>query len=123
MEDTEEYSSTNIEGETHMMDREESEKYSKNPHRELLLHEEKIRNHVCGQCGYAASQKPHLKRHIEAVHENIRNHVCGECSYASSQKSALKKHRESVHNMGDRKIHLWTLFLQRAFRSDHLRYV
>ena len=36
---------------------------------------ENIRNHICGECGYAAAQKGVLKRHIEAVHENIKNQI------------------------------------------------
>ena len=80
-----------------MMDREESEKYSKNPHRELLLPEENIRNHICGKCGYAASQKSQLKTHIDGVHENIRNHICEECGYATTTKQNLKKHIDLKH--------------------------
>ena len=58
---------------------------------------ENIRNHVCGECGYAASRKDTLRRHIEGVHKNIRNHVCGDCGYAAKQKGDLKKHIEQVH--------------------------
>ena len=38
-----------------------------------------------------------MKKHIEAEHEKIRNHVCGECGYAASLKSELKKHIEAIH--------------------------
>ena len=58
---------------------------------------ENIRNHVCGESGYAASEKRDLKRHTEAVHKNIRNHVCGECEYAASYNGDLRKHVEGVH--------------------------
>ena len=57
---------------------------------------DKIKNHVCGECGYVASQKIHLKRHIEGVHENIK-HVCEKCGYAASQKGNLKTHIKAVH--------------------------
>ena len=46
---------------------------------------EKIKNHICKECGYAASQKNMLKKHIEVVHKNIRNHACGDCRYAASR--------------------------------------
>ena len=48
-----------------------------------------IRINVCGECGYAASEKAALKRHIKAVHKNISKHVCGECVYAASEKDTL----------------------------------
>ena len=35
--------------------------------------------------------------HIKAVLENIRNHVCAECGYAASMKSNLKQHIELFH--------------------------
>ena len=38
-----------------------------------------------------------MTRHIKAVHENIRDNVCGECGYAASQKWDLKKHIEAMH--------------------------
>lgn len=37
---------------------------------------EKIeRSHGNSVCGYAASEKRYLKRHIEEVHEKVRNNV------------------------------------------------
>ena len=38
-----------------------------------------------------------LKQQIEAVNEKIKSHVCRECGYASSRKSNLNQHIESVH--------------------------
>ena len=35
--------------------------------------------------------------HVEGVHKNLRNHVCGECGYAASYNGDLKKHVEGVH--------------------------
>ena len=60
-----------------------------------------IRNHICGECGYATSYKFDLKRHIEGVHEKIpkiKKHVCEDCGYASSHKGDLNKHIKGVHN-------------------------
>ena len=51
-------------------------------------------------CGYAATYKRDLKRHIEGVHESIK-HVCKECGYAASQKGDLLRHNEASHeNIG-----------------------
>ena len=63
-----------------------------------------IRNHVCGECGYAASEKGTLKQHIKAVHEKIKKHVCGECGYAAAKKDTLKSHMISIHKMSGNKL-------------------
>ena len=42
-----------------------------------------------------------MKRHIEVVQEKIRSHVCGDCGYAAAQLRVLMWHKESVHNMGE----------------------
>ena len=43
-----------------------------------------------------------MEKHIEGVHNNIRNHFCGECGYASPWKGALKlkQHVKAVHKIG-----------------------
>ena len=41
--------------------------------------------------------KGNLRKHIEAEHEKKRNHVCRECGYAASQKVSLMRHIEGVH--------------------------
>ena len=56
--------------------------------------------HVCSECGYAASQKVNLKKHIEAVHKKIR-HPCGQCGQAFSQKGDLKRHIAKEHAKGE----------------------
>ena len=61
---------------------------------------EKIKNHVCRECGYAASRKDALKHHIEAVHENIKNHVCRECGYAASYNRENEKIKNHVSRKG-----------------------
>ena len=45
-----------------------------------------------------------LKRHINTVHDKLRNHVCDECEFAASQKSNLRRHKEEVHSVGDKKF-------------------
>ena len=58
----------------------------------------------CEKCPYIPYNISSLKSHIKAVHDKIRNHVCGECGYAASQKINLKKHKNMVHRMGERKF-------------------
>ena len=38
-----------------------------------------------------------MKQHIKVVHEKIRNHKCGECKFAASGKRGLRRHLERVH--------------------------
>ena len=66
-----------------------------------VKHEAKLK---CEHCPYKTPQIKEMKRHIKRVHEKIRNHVCDKCGYAASQKHHLKSHNESVHNMGDKKF-------------------
>ena len=88
---------------------------------------DKIKNHVCDECGYEASEKrtlishrasvhkigdhkfkcvkcpyksnhsANLKKHILGVHDKIRNHVCKVCGFATSWKGTLNRHRATVH--------------------------
>ena len=94
----------------------------------------KMKNHVCEECGYAAARKMGLikhkqtkhkigdlqlkcekcpfttfskvaiKNHITDVHEKVKNLVCEECGFAALYSSGLKKHRDSVHAVGDKKF-------------------
>ena len=67
------------------------------------VHENLLR-HVCGECGFATSRKGHLSRHIEGVHLKIKNHVCRDCGYAAQLQHHLKEHMEFVHNTADKKF-------------------
>ena len=75
--------------------------YAASEKSKLKQHTEEVHNndryHVCGKCGCVASCKSKLKRHIEEVHMKIRKHVCGECGYAASRKNILRRHIEAVH--------------------------
>ena len=79
---------------------------------------EKIRNHVCGECGYAASRKSNLKKHIEAVHENIRKYVCKDCGYAASQSVTLKQHRAAIHKFSGKQLKCETSNSNEIFKSQ-----
>ena len=43
-----------------------------------------------------------MKKHVEQVHEKVRKHVCEDCGFAASQKCAFKKHKESAHSRRDK---------------------
>ena len=62
---------------------------------------DKIKNHVCGECGYACSHKSNLNKHRNYC---TGQYVCGECGYATSRMDSLKKHRDSAHNMGEKQF-------------------
>ena len=55
----------------------------------------------CGNCPYETFLSGDLKKHIRSQHEKIKDHVCEDCGYATSYKTALKVHRVCVHNMGE----------------------
>ena len=46
----------------------------------------RFRNHVCGECGHADSQKDSLEMHIKQVHLKIRCLVCEECGFVASKR-------------------------------------
>ena len=58
---------------------------------------DKIKDHICEECGYAASEKGDLKKHIDAVHNKGEKIKCGLCPYESSWKRHLVKHMRDKH--------------------------
>ena len=58
----------------------------------------------CEKCSYTTAVPSHLKSHVEGVHEKIRNHVCGDCGFAASQKSNLNKHKNMVHGRAEKRF-------------------
>ena len=55
-------------------------------------------NYPCDQCEYEATQKGHLKRHIEYKHDFVKvKYPCSECQYQSNSNSGLKRHRQNIH--------------------------
>ena len=44
----------------------------------------------CDQCPYNGKD---LKRHIKGVHDKIKDHICGRCGYAASRKHHLDSHK------------------------------
>ena len=45
--------------------------------------------------------RKNLKSHIKDVHDRIRDHVCSECGYATARKGSLDNHMLTVHKIGD----------------------
>ena len=43
-----------------------------------------------------------MRIHIKHMHDKLKDHVCEECGYAASEKGDLKKHRDAVHNTGEK---------------------
>ncbi|XP_060597542.1 zinc finger protein ZFAT-like [Ruditapes philippinarum] len=50
----------------------------------------------CDKCPYEATQKSHLKRHME-THEVIKKFVCGECKFSANTLGFLKVHYARFH--------------------------
>ena len=53
----------------------------------------------CDFCPFKAQGNAALQLHTQAIHEKIRNHVCEKCGYAATQKHALKQHIKNVHGV------------------------
>ena len=58
---------------------------------------DKLKDHVCEECGYAASEKGDLKKHRDAVHNTGEKFKCGLCPYESSWKRHVAKHMRDKH--------------------------
>jgi uncharacterized Zn-finger protein len=56
--------------------------------------------HRCDQCGTVLSTKPHLKRHIQAVHSDERRFICSfdNCGQSFTQSGNLNRHIKSFHD-------------------------
>ena len=73
-----------------------------NRHREYV-HTKGDVKFKCDQCPYKSISKGSLKGHKALVHGKIKNHVCAECGYAASSKKHLNQHTVSVHKYGNQK--------------------
>ena len=58
---------------------------------------EKVKDHKCGMCDYAASRKDTLAKHKMAVHYRVKDYKCDTCQYAASRKEHLMKHKKAFH--------------------------
>ncbi|XP_045192490.2 zinc finger protein ZFAT-like [Mercenaria mercenaria] len=50
----------------------------------------------CDKCPYEATQRSHLKRHME-THDVIKKYVCGECKFSANTLGFLKVHYARFH--------------------------
>ena len=58
----------------------------------------------CHKCPDKFATKSTLISHVEAVHDKVRNQVCGDCGYATYLKKNLQRHIASKHNDGEKKF-------------------
>ena len=67
----------------------------------LLAHimavHQKIKDQVCGECGFATARKQNLTKHVREVHLKEKPYACALCDYASAQSNALTDHIEWGH--------------------------
>lgn len=54
------------------------------------------REHVCGVCGKAYTQRSHL-RHHEWTHNGVKKFACGRCERGFTSRTSLRKHEEKMH--------------------------
>ena len=87
-------------------------KQSLTKHRRVMHDKNRVREHACGECEYAAFEKNKLRRHIESVHRKISsykklkkgNHVCEDCGHTFSLNATLQQHRLAVHLVEGKKF-------------------
>ena len=62
--------------------------------------QDRIKNHVCEECGYATTCKNKMEEHWDAIHNmGDKKFKCEKCPYSSAQKSTLNYHRISTSNI------------------------
>ena len=63
------------------------------------IHQNKQKNKwECDKCFKKWRDQGELRRHIKAVHDKIKDHVCGQCGYATSHKWMLTQHTNTKHH-------------------------
>lgn len=73
--------------------------------------------HLCNQCDYAGSCKPHLENHIRRKH-CLPAYKCTLCPYAAQEKKQLYLHVNSVHY--DNLMHVCLLCTFKTVRKENL---
>ena len=68
------------------------------------IHKTGDRIFKCEQCPYVTIYKSSLNSHVKGVHDKIKNHVCEDCGNAFAQKGTLDKHRQLVHKIGAKEL-------------------
>ena len=58
---------------------------------------DKIRDHICEDCGSWFFSGKDLRIHVKGVHLKIKDHICEDCGSSFSLIGALRQHRKCVH--------------------------
>ena len=61
------------------------------------IHEDNPDEFQCDICQKILRQKSALKMHRKIIHEKVRDHKCKVCDYAASCEGNLSKHTRTVH--------------------------
>lgn len=56
-----------------------------------------VRDKQCEICGFKVISSTHLQRHIRARHTKEKNHFCGFCGKAFSERYNMKSHERKQH--------------------------
>ena len=51
----------------------------------------------CEKCQYESAKNHIVKTHAREVHDKIRDHICKDCGAAFSRSWSLKEHVKNVH--------------------------
>ena len=72
-----------------------------NRHKETM-HVIREKHLKCELCSFQTNEVENFKNRIKRKHEKIRDHVCCDCGYAASRKDHLKRHKETMHGTRDK---------------------
>ena len=39
-----------------------------------------------------------MKKHVKAIHDKIRDHICKECGFAAAERNNLNRHIKRMHD-------------------------
>ena len=67
--------------------------------RRSLYIKNKIGKLKCKKCQYETPVRQNLYRHVKAVHDKIKDHVCEICGFAASQKGHVREHMKNIHKI------------------------
>ena len=70
----------------------------------ISVHNRVGKKFKCEQCSYSTVRKSNLKTHVEQIHDKIMRHSCEKCGEVFLRKLALGRHLELVHGIGDKKF-------------------
>ena len=74
----------------------ENDSDSKNEPNRIIALNDSINALNCQQCDYKASNKSHMRQHVQNVHKGLK-YDCTNCDYKSGDKSNLNRHMNKYH--------------------------